>query len=60
MSKNNNVNPDHYKVAGRARQGEGIVQDEERRTFAQRRRENASSQRRGQAAAGKTAPKKSR
>ena len=25
MSKNINVNPDHYKVAGRERQGEGIV-----------------------------------
>ena len=60
MSKNNNINPDHYKVAGRARQGENIVQDEQRRTFAQHQRENAGRQRRGQAAAGRKAPKKSR
>jgi hypothetical protein len=26
MSKKNNVNPDHYKTAGRTRQGEEIVQ----------------------------------
>jgi hypothetical protein len=24
MSKHNNVNPDHYKIAGRERQGEDI------------------------------------
>jgi hypothetical protein len=34
MSKRNNVNPDHYKVAGRARQGENILQDRERRALA--------------------------
>jgi hypothetical protein len=33
MSKHINVNPDHYKVAGRERQGEGIVHDDERGTF---------------------------
>ncbi len=33
MSKQNNVNPDHYKVAGRARQGEDVVHREERQTF---------------------------
>lgn len=27
MSKAINVNPDHYKVAGRERQGEAIVRD---------------------------------
>ena len=30
MSKNINVNPDHYKVAGRERQGEDINQTAER------------------------------
>jgi len=25
MSKKNNVNPDHYKIAGRERQGEDII-----------------------------------
>ncbi|MGH9457500.1 MAG: hypothetical protein ACRD2J_07675 [Thermoanaerobaculia bacterium] len=33
MSKNINVNPDHYKVAGRERQGEGIVTKENKRRF---------------------------
>ncbi len=32
MSKNN-VNPGHYKVAGRERQGEDIVQDEHKKTM---------------------------
>lgn len=31
MSKHNNVNPDHYKVAGRQRQGENVVHEVERR-----------------------------
>jgi hypothetical protein len=31
MSKNINVNPDHYKVAGRERQGEEVVHDVEKR-----------------------------
>ena len=30
MSKNNNVNPGQYKVAGRERQGEDIVPGEEK------------------------------
>jgi hypothetical protein len=33
MSKNINVNPDHYKVAGRERQGEDIVHEDQRNTF---------------------------
>jgi hypothetical protein len=35
MSKNINVNPDHYKSAGRERQGENIVQSAERQAFEQ-------------------------
>jgi hypothetical protein len=31
MSKHINVNPDHYKVAGRERQGENVVHEVERR-----------------------------
>jgi hypothetical protein len=31
MSTHNNVNPDHYKVAGRERQGENVVHEVERR-----------------------------
>ncbi len=34
MSKNN-VNPDHYKVAGRARQGEDIAQTRNRQKYAE-------------------------
>jgi hypothetical protein len=30
MSGKNNVNPNHYKVAGRQRQGEGIVHEREK------------------------------
>ena len=35
MSKKINVNPDHYKVAGRERQGEDIPADLEKRAFSQ-------------------------
>ena len=31
MSKHNNVNPDHYKGAGRERQGEDVIHEVERR-----------------------------
>jgi hypothetical protein len=37
MSKKNNVNPDHYKTAGRERQGEDIVHDSYKRWYAQSR-----------------------
>ena len=33
MSKNINVNPDHYKVAGRERPGEDVVHSEQRRAL---------------------------
>ena len=36
MSKNINVNPDHYKVAGRERQGENVVHGVEKPTSAKR------------------------
>jgi hypothetical protein len=35
MSKKINVNPDHYKVAGRERQGENVVQIIQRQAYAQ-------------------------
>jgi len=38
MSKRINVNPDHYKVGGRERQGGDIVVDEERETLSRARR----------------------
>jgi len=31
MSKHSNVNPDHYKTAGRERQGENVIHEVERR-----------------------------
>jgi hypothetical protein len=37
MSKKNNVNPDHYKTAGRERPGEDIVHDAYKRWYAQSR-----------------------
>ena len=38
MSKNNNVNPGQYKVAGRERQGEHIVHADERRQLSRHER----------------------
>jgi hypothetical protein len=37
MSKKNNVNPDHYKTAGRERHGEHIVHDVYKRRYTQSR-----------------------
>lgn len=42
MSKKNNVNPDHYKVAGRERQGEGIVHSEHKKELANKQERGAS------------------
>jgi hypothetical protein len=39
MSKKSNVNPDHYKVAGRTRQGEDIVQNIQVQKYAQSRQD---------------------
>jgi hypothetical protein len=36
MSGKNNVNPDHYKIAGRDRQGEDIVPEVEKKKYAGR------------------------
>ena len=38
MSKNINVNPGQYKVAGRERQGEDIVHTDERQELSRRER----------------------
>jgi hypothetical protein len=43
MSKHSNVNPDHYKVAGRERQGENVIHEVERRE-AKRIRQGATHQ----------------
>jgi hypothetical protein len=39
MSKKSNVNPDHYKTAGRTRQGEDIVQEIQTQKYAQSRQD---------------------
>lgn len=40
MSKKNNVNPNHYKVAGRDRQGEDILQEVNKQQYAQAQAKN--------------------
>jgi hypothetical protein len=54
MSKNINVNPDHYKVAGRERQGEDVVHELEKREIKRRRSDEKriSATERSQRAAG--------
>ena len=37
MSKGSNVHPGHYKVAGRGRQGEGLLQEEQKRAYIDQR-----------------------
>ena len=37
MSKNNNVNPGQYKVAGRERQGENLGQEKDKQQMAKNR-----------------------
>lgn len=39
MSKKSNVNPDHYKTAGRTRQGENIVQEIQTQKYMQSRQD---------------------
>jgi hypothetical protein len=47
MSKHNNTNSDHYKVAGREHQGDDVHHDRERQTFsgAEAHAQDSSSQR---------------
>ena len=40
MSRKINVNPDHYKVAGRERQGESIIQERQKRAYTKAERQN--------------------
>jgi hypothetical protein len=50
MSKNINVNPDHYKTAGRERQGENIVPELEKQRLAVEAEANRRRRKRGAAA----------
>ena len=45
MSSKNNVNPDHYKTAGRERPGEDIVHDVYKRRYTQSRANAGGRQR---------------
>ena len=56
MSKNNNVNPGQYKVAGRERPGEDIVQDSHKQRMGQSR----AGTKTGVPAAGKEKPARTR
>lgn len=42
MSSKNNVNPDHYKTAGRERQGEDIIHEVYKRQYTQSNRRTTS------------------
>ena len=44
MSKKNNVNPDHYKTAGRMRPGEPGLQERQKQEYAQIQAEQAQSE----------------
>ena len=45
MSKNNNVNPGQYKVAGRERPGENLDQQRDKQEFAKNRERSAPPKR---------------
>jgi hypothetical protein len=47
MSKNNNVNPGQYKVAGRERVGEDVVHSRQKRELIKNREKNAPKRRAG-------------
>ena len=55
MSKKINVNPDHYKVRGRERQGEDIPADRGKRAFSESRKTQGVGMQGGRGP-GKTAP----
>lgn len=57
MSQKNNVNPDHYKVAGRDRQGEDVVHEREKQSLAE---EQAGTDRRKGAQPPRPAPARRR
>jgi hypothetical protein len=50
MSKHINVNPDHYKTAGRARQGEDVVHERHKAALAKNRERATARERSGRRA----------
>ena len=53
MSRKINVNPDHYKVAGRERQGENIIQERQKQEFSRTAGPRNRSKKRGRQRAGR-------
>ena len=47
MSKNNNVNPGQYKVAGRERMGENLGQERSKQDFAKAAKKGSSKKKAG-------------
>ena len=47
MSKNNNVNPGQYKVAGRERQGEGLAQEKSKQVLAKSKKKSGERTKQG-------------
>jgi hypothetical protein len=47
MSKNNNVNPGQYKVAGRERQGEGLAQEKSKQVLAKSKEKSGQTGKEG-------------
>jgi hypothetical protein len=62
MSSKINVNPDHYKTAGRERQGEDIVHERQKQTMSKARERIKGGERSARAATPKTPsrPRRSR
>jgi hypothetical protein len=49
MSKRNNVNPAHYKVAGRERMGENLTQDRDKQALGNSRSQLGATRRKNRA-----------
>jgi hypothetical protein len=60
MSKNINVNPGNYKVAGRERQGEDVLHEAQKQTYARRRVETAGRTGKNRAAPRSPSPRTTR
>ena len=58
MSKNVNVNPDHYKVRGRERQGEDVIHEDQRRQLRLAELVKARNRAKARTAASKAPPAK--
>jgi len=57
MSRKSNVNPDHYKQAGRGRQGQDVVHEVERQKFKEQAGSRSAGSSRKRAKASRTRKK---